>query len=449
MTSTLFVKISLIVFVVTISQIYGARRLMGLTIVPFQLLAFSLLQSGVITLLSCIMPFHGLRLILQSITNMTFQMWIFKARLFPETLFGAIGPLLFAFLGELVFPPLFLYFFDSSAPWATFWGTTQEPFTLTAFLPIILLSLYLLRERNNPKRTKKKEGDSNPPFKWRFLREYGFFLPMIILHKTFALSTCNHNSLSDLIFGQAFLYSGSLMLPVICIALIQSIANSEQDQKAINYHTGKCRLQSYALRVLREERHDFLNELTLISSYVQMERWQDAQDCIAYAAASLSDRYNYATLPPDAWLTVLEFKQKEAQQRHIEFDVQILVDPPTDFAERRLLPKLIINLVDNAFTAASKAPNPKVQLCWYEQPNGIRTLLVMNNGAPIPLHQARQIFQGGFTSKKDKAGNNGWGLVICKRIAEELGGDLTFESSLEQTKFILTLPTPGAQEVSA
>lgn len=177
MTSTLFVKISLIVFVVTISQIYGARRLMGLTIVPFQILAFSLLQSGVITLLSCIMPFHGLRLILQSVTNMTFQMWIFKARLFPETLFGAIGPLLFAFLGELVFPPLFLYFFDSSAPWATFWGTTQEPFTLTAFLPIILLSLYLLRERNNPKRTKKKRETQIPPSSGVFYENMASFYP--------------------------------------------------------------------------------------------------------------------------------------------------------------------------------------------------------------------------------------------------------------------------------
>lgn len=444
---TVVVSLPLLVFsfIVHCAEIFWTRRLLGKPTPCLELGIFSLMQTATVALLSHFMPFGGLAMILQSVTHMTFQMWLFEAKLFPEALFGTIGPALLASLGEVFLPSLFLTTFGSSGV-ATLWGTTQLPFTWTALLPSLLLALYFCCKPNTPAITLRVAQEIHPPLRTGFLSKYGYFLPIVLLHKTCTLWLCSHVGVNSLLFSQAFFYSGSLMLPVICLTLLKYMHDSEKDQKTILYHTQKNQVQASALRLLREERHDFLNELTLISSYVQMHKWEEAQSCIAYAAATLADRYNYATLPQDAWLTVLELKQKEAQRRSINFEIQISADPPQNFMELRLLPKLIFNLVDNAFTAASKTPDPQVQLCWGYQAEGTRTLLVTNNGAPIGPREARKIFQGGFTSKKDTGGNSGWGLVICKRIAEELGGKLTFTSTPAQTTFVLTLPTPAIQK---
>ena len=52
-----------------------------------------------------------------------------------------------------------------------------------------------------------------------------------------------------------------------------------------------------AVLIMRAQRHDIINDLTLASTYLQMNRIPEAQQCIEVIAADMSDRYNYATLP--------------------------------------------------------------------------------------------------------------------------------------------------------
>lgn len=431
------------ILIVVAIQIYWSRSLLGLPI-PFKALCnFTILQTLAIVTLLLIIPLTSLAVIIASISGMILLMYFFDAELFPEALFCIVGPAALTLLGELVFPPLFLKLwpdahYHSYLLFAT--GYSEKPFLITAFIPSILLALFFFVKPNKPNRPKRLIQKTSKDWKKEIIKKYGCFFPMILLHETITIMAFNYILPGNYIFANVFFYSGILMFPVISIALIQSSLGSKQYQKLIRYHSEKYQVQQSALQVLREERHDYLNELTLISSYVQMNKWKEAHDCISYAAANLSDRYNYATLPHDAWLTVLEFKQKEAKRRKINFEVLIAADPPTDFAEQRLLPKLIMNLIDNAFAAASKTRDPQVELIWYEHSDGSRSLQVSNNGAPIPEHLSRQIYQGGYTSKKNTGANNGWGLVICKKIAEELGGQLCYESTHENTSFVLTLP---------
>ena len=51
---------------------------------------------------------------------------------------------------------------------------------------------------------------------------------------------------------------------------------------------------------MREERHDILNELALVSSYVQMHKWEEAQQCIEFIAASLQT----STITPHCPMTL-------------------------------------------------------------------------------------------------------------------------------------------------
>ena len=102
-------------------------------------------------------------------------------------------------------------------------------------------------------------------------------------------------------------------------------------------------------------------------------------------------------------------------------------------------PKLIVNLADNAFTAALET-NDLCRAGMYEKPNVGRFLTVSNNGKPILPAVGKEIFEPGISSKKDPLNNHGWGLVICRRIAEELGGVLSYESTSACTTFKLFLP---------
>lgn len=236
----------------------------------------------------------------------------------------------------------------------------------------------------------------------------------------------------------AVFYGGVGFFSLVGVFLFHRIQEAKKDAELIAANNKQLELQKQALDALREQRHDMLNELALVYSYIQLGRLDDAIKCLEFASANLSDKYNYRTLPDDAWFTVITHKQQEARSRRIDFKLEISGDPPTDINEQRLLPRLIGNLIDNAFDAVAEMAQPHVALSW-ESRGDRRILSVENNGPPIPQAIMDKLFEPGFTSKGEEG--HGWGLCICQRIAEELGGKLVCRSEKDSTNFSLILPT--------
>lgn len=201
------------------------------------------------------------------------------------------------------------------------------------------------------------------------------------------------------------------------------------------YHTLFSDLTE-AVNLMRAQRHDMINDLTLTSTYLQMDRVDEARQCIEVIAAGLSDRYNYMTLPKDAWYQVITAKSALARERGIRFECRLEAPMPDDFDQRRLLPKLVGNILDNAIDAAASAADPWISLEWRRVPEGT-VLRITNNGEQIPSHVQARIFEPGSSTK---GSNRGFGLTICRKIANELGAALTVESSADRTTFALTLP---------
>ncbi len=197
------------------------------------------------------------------------------------------------------------------------------------------------------------------------------------------------------------------------------------------------RVQEQAIQAMREERHDVLNELTLAMSYLEVGRIQEARQVLEYLSVTLSDRFQTNTLPEDAWLTIIRIKGAEASRRGIRFETHVQGSPPARALDKRLLPRIIGNLLDNAFDAASEDPKPHVVLIW-DQVESQRQLVVKNNGQSIPQQVGSRVFEPGYTTK----GNNGrgWGLAICRRMADQLNGRLTYQSQNGYTVFRLVLP---------
>lgn len=425
-----------IYFVQAALQFYVALRILGRHTSAYKIALFACFQTISATLIFLFIPIRGLQFVLASSTYMLFHMWLLEASLFPEVVFCYLFPVALELLGDIVVSlfgdPSLPPFFSVPLTWQLFDPSNY----LVSLLPsAFLASFFWLKDRFFS--TQKLKGGGIGGKRTRF---YMLGLTTIGIMQVIWFIWVSETANISLPMEHSFFFATILVFPLLGFALYQEMNIIRQITKRLQYQTRQSTLQKSALRALREERHDFLNELALISTYVEMGKKDEALSCITYTAASLSERYNYVTLPDDAWLTVLAIKYKEAEHRGILFTVNIEEDVPESFTERRLLPKLLTNLIDNAFTAVANEFNPRVTLTWQKNSENERILSVANNGLMIAPWDRSRIWEGGVSSKEDEFGNSGWGLVICKRIAQELGAILSLESDPEQTIFSLKLP---------
>ena len=409
-------------------QTFVVLRLLDRETTWWNVSSFSLLQASSIILFAHIVPSTGWQFLCTSVTFAVFFTWVFNADLFPDGLAVYLTSLAFAAIGELVFQPVLrihTFPFPRSNVAIKALGT---PLSLGAYIPIVLMAtFFVIRDRF--------VNDSESYRRWNLDANSWLTICGLIAIVSYLKSIVSHS-----LYTHMFLGACVFAMPVTFYTLHKYKARDEQTEKSLQYLIKQRAIQKSAIKVLREERHELINELTLISTYLQMGKIHEAMTCIDYSSAKLADRNNYASLPHDAWLTVLEHKQKEAEHRNIAFTVNVEAEAPHCFEEQRLLPKLIINLVDNAFNAVSGRDDPQVTLTWSSNSTGERTLIVSNNGPEISAWDGKMMFRGGMTTRKDRTENHGWGLVICQDIARELMGTLTYTTSPEQTCFILTLP---------
>lgn len=98
--------------------------------------------------------------------------------------------------------------------------------------------------------------------------------------------------------------------------------------------------------------------------------------------------------------------------------------------------RLFTNLIQNAIQSGKDELLVNVAIkVFLEGANAV--VLVQDSGTGIPEELIPKIFVPNFTTKTS---GTGLGLAMCKRIAEQAGGDISFMSSHEGTTFKVTLP---------
>ncbi|MGY3687584.1 ATP-binding protein [Vibrio coralliilyticus] len=107
----------------------------------------------------------------------------------------------------------------------------------------------------------------------------------------------------------------------------------------------------------------------------------------------------------------------------------------------------LLNLVTNAthWLNTEESEERKITIT-IESDSDVLSIYVSNNGPQIlPVHHER-LFNAGFTLK---TAGHGLGLVIAREAMRNSNGDLEFDSSCEDTTFILTIPTQADGESSS
>jgi signal transduction histidine kinase/CheY-like chemotaxis protein len=210
--------------------------------------------------------------------------------------------------------------------------------------------------------------------------------------------------------------------------------------------------------------HELNNPLGAISGYLQLARREDYPPALRRDLESV-----YANvLRCEKVVDNLLFFVRQSGHAHGRVDLNRTVDSALDLLKYRLLKtdnvtvtkeapegapivvgdfqqivQILVNLINNACDAMSEVaryPEGK-QLNIRAGTDGSRAFIrVSDNGPGIPPEAAAKLFQAFFTTKEPGRGT-GLGLSISRQIAQEHGGDVSFENRPgEGCTFILDLP---------
>jgi signal transduction histidine kinase len=108
---------------------------------------------------------------------------------------------------------------------------------------------------------------------------------------------------------------------------------------------------------------------------------------------------------------------------------------PTEISQ--VILNILLNSID-AIILSKRTEARKISVNLEQKKNEI-LIKITNNGDEISKEIADRVFEPFFTTKPVGHGT-GLGLSISKRIIEQHQGNISFESSIEKTTFIITLP---------
>ena len=133
--------------------------------------------------------------------------------------------------------------------------------------------------------------------------------------------------------------------------------------------------------------------------------------------------------------------------------VKIQVDCPDDvhmLADYTDISRVLVNLLTNAIQALEESGKEDGAVgLTVRRELGAVLIEVTDNGPGIPAELREQVFECGFTSRAD-LGGSGFGLAICKELAQANGGTLQLLPDSEQgAAFLLTVPDAQPTEESS
>ena len=119
----------------------------------------------------------------------------------------------------------------------------------------------------------------------------------------------------------------------------------------------------------------------------------------------------------------------------VEVSLVLQEELPNFKSDTGYIKRVITNLISNAVQAMPKGGKLTVKT---HRENGSAVLIVEDTGVGIPENAKSKLFQPLFTTKSK---GQGFGLAVCKRLVDAMGGTITFESEEGKgTKFTVKLP---------
>ncbi|MBM4383010.1 MAG: PAS domain S-box protein [Deltaproteobacteria bacterium] len=204
--------------------------------------------------------------------------------------------------------------------------------------------------------------------------------------------------------------------------------------------------------------HDLNNQLTVILGSIEVmadlpqhlraEAHKDIEEAAQSAAAltrqlQLFSRRGHRT-PTRFDLNGMVRRLQRTLARILGVDIEVVVGlapvPAVVFADEQQVEQALLNLVMNARDAMPAGGRLGIDVAAVESPSACWRLSVSDTGTGIDEASKPHVFEAFFTTKPPELGT-GLGLSMVRRVVEESGGRVSFESALGKgTTFHVDLP---------
>lgn len=191
-------------------------------------------------------------------------------------------------------------------------------------------------------------------------------------------------------------------------------------------------------KILRTQRHDYLNHIQVIYSLMELEEYDEARKYIEPVYKDIVRVSKALKTSRPAVNALLQAKVQMAEQNKIEMELEIKSDLKNLTMEPWEFCRVIGNVIDNGIFALKSRENNRYMFVEFSEDLDNIRVSIFNNGPRIPKEILDRIFDEGFTTKGDKG--DGMGLAIVKELIEEFNGMVSVSSNEKRTSFEIVIP---------
>ncbi len=189
---------------------------------------------------------------------------------------------------------------------------------------------------------------------------------------------------------------------------------------------------------LRAQRHDFLNQLQVMYSLLEMNEFDEAKAYMENVYQDILKVSKYLKTASPAVNALLQAKMLACEKARIEVELNVTSQLDGIKMQAWELCRVLGNLIDNSIYALNEKPaDRKLSIHIFQNIRHIG-FRIANNGPEIKASQLQKIFSAGFTTKGEQG--EGMGLFIVKELVEAVDGTITVESTPAETVFEVKIP---------
>lgn len=189
---------------------------------------------------------------------------------------------------------------------------------------------------------------------------------------------------------------------------------------------------------LRAQRHDFLNQLQVMYSLLEMDEYEEAKNYIENVYRDILKVSRYLRTASPAVNALLQAKILSCEKEDIKVELKVASQLADMIIPAWELCRVLSNIIDNSIYALKEKQDNRYLLIEIFQDIKNIIFKISNNGPEISYINLEKIFLPGFSTKGDKG--EGMGLSIVKEIVDKSKGSVTVTSTPAETTFEITLP---------
>lgn len=191
-------------------------------------------------------------------------------------------------------------------------------------------------------------------------------------------------------------------------------------EKQITMYQNQFEIIHASRQDMKQLRHDMKNHILLLESYLQKEKYTEAQKYIEQLAEKVVSKKEYVNTGNDELDSILNYQLRKAYNLHCETDVKIEV-PKERFMSDFDLNMLLSNLLDNALEAIENVEK-RVLTIRIKYIKRILYISVYNSYNGIVKKKGDKL----FTTKMKKE-EHGIGMTCIQSVVDKYHGEMTIQ----------------------